>query len=165
MDEWLRWSGAGACWHCCMTEQHDATPCSQCNRLAKPSSLVQTNPLSCRCKVFSVSAKWMQAPVLLPVEYLQVTGSHAQDLGAMHAASVPCMTWSLIQAGLWSSTFLHLTATICCGCKVHTAWQLSLHAGVAAPLHFSQPCFGVCLSASWHLDGLDVSAKGFKAVL
>lgn len=28
------------------------------------------------------------------------------------------MTWSLIQAGLWSSTFLHLIATIFCGCKV-----------------------------------------------
>lgn len=101
-----------------MTGQHDTTPCSQCNRLAKPSSLVQTNPLSCRCKVSSVSAKWMQAPVLLSVEYLQVTGSRAQVLGAMQAASVRCVTWSLIQAGLWSSTFLYLTATICCGCKV-----------------------------------------------
>lgn len=60
MDEWLR-SYAGACWHCCMAGQHDGTPCSPCNRLAKPNSLVKTNSLSCRCKVFSVSAKWMQA--------------------------------------------------------------------------------------------------------
>ena len=64
---------------------------------------------------------WLQASALLPIGYLQVAGSCAQDLGAMQAASVPCwatlrVTWSLIQAGLWGR-FLHLIATIRRGCK------------------------------------------------
>lgn len=63
-------------------------------------------------------------------------------------------------------TVLHLTATTCRGCKGRGCLRtLGSYAGVAAPQQFSQPHSGARLSTSWHPNGLDESANGFKAVL
>lgn len=147
MNECLRQSGAGACWHCCMTGQHDGPHAASATGWQSQTHWSKQTPsaVGARCPLC------LQSGCRHPVCCLLNT---CRLLDRMHKFEEQCkQPVYLIQAGLWSSTFLHLTATICCGCKVLlclaaelTCWGSSTSAFLPAMLWYMPKCQ---LTAGW----------------
>lgn len=150
-----------------MMGQNDGTPCCQQNQThwfkQTPLGAGARSLLCLQGRGAELTYVWLQALAPLPSDTCRSL-SCAQVLGAVQAAIVPhqaapCVTRSLILAGLWG-TLLHLTATTRCGCK---GWGCSVAGFIC--WDSSTSAFPPSTCTSWHLVGLDESANGFKAVL